>query len=75
MEKIKQPKVKIVSIHGEDYGIKNVVSLFWSSDGHLVNIKVNFMGDYHDLMHMYDLKNTGEYLNTSGNLIGKIIWE
>jgi hypothetical protein len=71
---MKQPKIQITDIHGEDWGVKKVTHLGWNINGNLVEIKVDFMGNYYDLMVMYDIDCTGTFTNIHGNLKGKLIF-
>jgi hypothetical protein len=69
---MKQPKIRITDVHGTNFGIKNVTSVGWNIDGGLVEIKVDFMGNYYDLMAMYDIDCTGIFTNNPGNLKGEL---
>ena len=68
---MKQPKIKITDIHGQDWGIKKVKTLHWNLEGKLNTIQVDFT----ETMGMYDLDDEGVFTNTHGNLKGVLIWE
>ena len=72
---MKQLTIQITDIHNQDFGIKRVTHLGWNPDGQLSEIMVDFMGQYRDLMIMYDIDSTGTFTNTHGNLKGKLIFE
>jgi hypothetical protein len=72
---MKQPKIHITDIHGKDFGIKKVINLEWNTSGKLVKITVDFMGEYRDLMGMYDIDSTDIFTNVHGNLKGELIFD
>jgi hypothetical protein len=72
---MKQLKIHITDIHGTDYGIKKVTCIVWNPEGKIVEILVDFMGEYRDLMAMYDIDCTGIFTNNSGNLKGELIFD
>jgi len=53
--------------------LKKVTNIGWNPDGELVEITVDFMGEYRDLMVMYDINCTGSFTNVHGNLKGELI--
>ena len=67
---MKQPKIKITDIHGQDWGIKKVKTIHWNIEDKLNTIEVEFSGT----MTMYDLDDEGVFTNPQGNMKGVIIW-
>jgi hypothetical protein len=72
---MKRPTIEITDIHGKNYGVCDVTEIGWTPNGDLVTAKVDFMGDYRDLMVMYDIDCTGTFINARGNLKGKLIFD
>jgi hypothetical protein len=72
---MEQPKIHITDIHGKDWGVKKVMSCNWDEDETLWVISLNFMGtgNSNDYAPFYDYERDGEFKNSHGNLIGKLV--
>jgi hypothetical protein len=70
---MKRPKIHIVNIHGEDFGVKNVEGVHWNENGNIDMLYVDFMEIYSDFMLMRHDAATDSFMNTHRNLIGKLI--
>ena len=66
---MKQPKIHIFE-RDHDWGIYKVTQVEWNAEGEIIYIKVEFASG----MWM-GIKNSGEFVNIHGNLIGKLIFE
>lgn len=59
-----QPKVKITDINGQDFGIKNVLGVFWDANGVIIGIEVYFGNKTIFIDH----NKNGIFTNPKGNL-------
>jgi hypothetical protein len=68
---MKQLQIHITD-ENKDWGIKNIMQINWNHEGKIHSILVNFY-DSNDLMIMFDYNNDNNFINTFGNLKGKIL--
>jgi hypothetical protein len=67
---MKQPKIHITETNDKDWGIHNVKSITWHTQGYITVIQVDFnLLEYISLYNKFD----GTYVNEWKNLIGKLI--
>lgn len=66
---MKQPKIRVWDIHGQDYGIKTVTAVNWNNDGEVVSIMVNYLDS--DMYPMVMIAEGNLFKNLKGNLIGR----
>jgi hypothetical protein len=71
---MKQPKMKIIDIHGKEWGEKNVRSINWDHSGNLWVVNVDFMGDDNSNGFLPFYNYTGEFVSVHGNLKGELIY-
>jgi len=69
---MEQLNIHIQENNGKDWGIKKIVSINWSH-GRIYNISIDWYDNEIDSIPMWDYNGTGEFVNSHGNLIGKII--
>ena len=75
MNKFKrQPKVIVKDIHGNSFGIKNVTSLCWNSEGNMDSIYCEFGTDSGKII-MFDSDGTNVFRNHTGNLMAEFFEE
>lgn len=65
-------KVEIKDTNGKEWGIFNVASLNWNQ-GKLFLIEVDWYKNGGKDLPMFDYEGKGEFKNSHGNLIGKIL--
>jgi hypothetical protein len=68
---MKQLQIHIKDEH-RDWGMKNIMQINWNDQGKINSILVNFYNSS-DLMVMFDYNNDNNFVNTFGNLQGKIM--
>ncbi len=65
---MEQKQIEVFSIHGDNYGYKDITAMFWSNNK-LHMIQVDYAG--HTLNMYYDSM-YGMFKNSKGNLKGKL---
>lgn len=72
---MKQPKMRVTSTQGKDWGYKRVVSMHWDNNERLWLVNIDFMesGNSNDFLSLYN--HTGEFISSQGNLKGELVFE